>query len=152
MTTISGMIAILFGPIEGKRLDRAMLNFSGVMFQLQQHSHGAKENQLLNSDPAYLFRAYLQSPVPGAHLLPQEKDFSKTMNSVRVSVDWVIRDFMNHFKFSDLKKNLKIGLSAVGKFNRVSALFTNVNACLYGNNVKDFVFNIDSPSLENYFQ
>ena len=91
MTTISGMIARLFGPIEGKRLDRAMLNFSGVMFQLQQHFHGAKENQLfLNSDPAYLFRAYLQSPVPGVHLLPQEKDFSKAMNSVRVSVDWVI--------------------------------------------------------------
>ena len=46
VTTASGMIANLFGPVEGKRHDSAMLAMSGLLNQLAQYSHDTKNNVL----------------------------------------------------------------------------------------------------------
>lgn len=37
------------------------------------------------------------------------------MNYVRVLVEWLFGDIVNYFVFLDFNKNLKIGLSFVGK-------------------------------------
>ena len=37
------------------------------------------------------------------------------MSEVRVAVEWVFGDILNYFAFLDFKKDLKVGLSAVGK-------------------------------------
>ena len=37
------------------------------------------------------------------------------MSQVRVSVEWLFGDIVNYFKFLDFKKNLKIGMSSIGK-------------------------------------
>ena len=47
------------------------------------------------------------------------------MSSVRASVEWVFGDIINYFSLLDFKKNLKLGLSAVGKMYIVCALLTN---------------------------
>ena len=60
-------------------------------------------------------------------------------------------EVINNFKFTDFKKNLKIGLSCVGKFYGVSAILTNVHTCLYKNIVSQY-FAIGPPLLEEYFQ
>ncbi|CAH3150859.1 unnamed protein product, partial [Pocillopora meandrina] len=41
--------------------------------------------------------------------------FNSAMSSARTSVEWLFGDISNSFKFLDFKKNLKLGLSAVGK-------------------------------------
>ena len=51
----------------------------------------------------------------------------------------------------DFKKNLKIGLSCVGKMYRVSAKLTNAYTCLYKHNVSTFS-GADPPLLEDYIQ
>ena len=51
------------------------------------------------------------------------------MSQVRVAVEWVFGDIANDFKFIDIKKNLKTGLSAVGKFY-VVCLETVLRACM----------------------
>ena len=61
------------------------------------------------------------------------KAFNKAMSSLRVSVEWLFGDVSNSFKFIDFKKNLKLRLSAVGKFYEVAALIRNILTCLYGN-------------------
>ena len=48
------------------------------------------------------------------------------------------------------KKNLKIGLSQVGKMHIVAAILRNVLACLYGDETSQF-FELDPPSLHEYF-
>lgn len=65
--------------------------------------------------PYLPLRVYLQGPFKGAGLSPHEKQLDKLMSQVRVVVEWVFGDIVNYFKFLDFKKNLKIGLSAVGK-------------------------------------
>jgi len=77
-------------------------------------------------------------------------DFNQSMSRVRESVEWLFNDVTNYFKFLDLKKNLKIGLSSVGKMYVVSALLRNALTCLYGNQTSAF-FHLEPPSLEDYF-
>ena len=73
------------------------------------------------------------------------------MSKVRVSVEWVFGDIINYFAFMDFKKNLKIGLTSVGKMYITCALLHNARTCLYHNSTTDF-FGIDPPSIDNYFQ
>ena len=73
-------------------------------------------------------RPYCQGDVPV--LTPEMEAFNTAMSSVRVSVEWLFNDVSNYFKFIDFKKNLKIGISAVGK--QYIALLRNILTCLYG--------------------
>ena len=76
--------------------------------------------------------------------------YNHSMSAVRSSVEWLFGDVVNYFKFLDLKKNLKIGLSQVGKMYIVCAILHNDLTCLYGNTTSQF-FDLDPPSLEDYF-
>ena len=85
-------------------------------------------------DPAYPLRPHLmalyrigQVPV----FTDDVEAFNAAMSSVRASVEWLLGDISNSFKFLDFKKHLKLGLSAVGKQYIVSALFRNILICLY---------------------
>ena len=59
--------------------------------------------------------------------------YNKAMSAVRMSVEWLLGDIVNYFKFLDFKKNLKISLSAVGKMYIVCAILRNALTCMYGN-------------------
>ena len=72
------------------------------------------------------------------------------MSEVRVAVEWLFGDIVNYFKFIDYKKNLKIGLSSVGKMYLVCAILRNALTCLYGNATSES-FHLDPPTLADYF-
>ena len=78
------------------------------------------------------------------------KAYNTAMSAVRSSVEWLFGDIINYFKFLDFKKNLKIGLSSIGKMYIVSALLQNALTCRYGNKTATF-FDLDPPALEEYF-
>ena len=73
------------------------------------------------------------------------------MSTVRTAVEWVFGDISAYFALFDFKKNLKIGLSPVGKLYSISALLRNPLTSLYGNTTSTF-FNLDPPTIEEYFQ
>ena len=148
----NGMIANLYGPVEGRQHDRRMLAMSGLLDQLEQHSFSPTGQALcIYGDPAYPHRLHLQCPFARrAVLTPEEQAFNQSMSQVRVSVEWVFGDIVNYFKFVDFKKNLKIGLSSVGKFYVVSALMRNALTCLYSNTTSAF-FDLQPPTLNEYF-
>ena len=72
------------------------------------------------------------------------------MSSVRIALEWIFGHIINYFRFLDLKKNLKIGLSQIGKIYIVGVLLRNALTCLYGNTTSKF-FELDPPTLEEYF-
>ena len=76
--------------------------------------------------------------------------FNESMSAVRSSVEWLFGDIVNYFKFLDFKKNLKIGLSQVGKMYIVCSILRNALTCLYSNTTADFI-GLDPPSLNDYF-
>ena len=78
------------------------------------------------------------------------KAYNASMSAVRFFVEWLFGDIINYFKSLDLKKNLKIDLSSIGKMYIVSALLQNVLTCLYGNQTSS-VFDLEPPTLEEHF-
>ncbi|XP_068742300.1 uncharacterized protein [Montipora capricornis] len=135
----NGLIANLYGPVEGKRHDAGMLAESGLLHDLERHAFSTGGQPLcIYGDPAYPLRVHLQGPFQGAALTPQMEMFNGSMSSVRVSVEWLFGDILNYFKFLDFKKNLKVGLSNIGKTYVVCALMRNALTCLYGNQTSEF--------------
>ena len=150
---LNGLIANLLGPVEGRRHDSGMLAMSGLLCQLEQHSF-SEEGQpfCIYGDPAYPNRVHLQCPIIRRRPLTEDKQpFITSMSRVRVAVEWVIGDIANYFKFIDFKKNLIIGMSAVGKFYVVFALLRNALTCLYGFKTFTF-FNVKPPKIDEYFR
>ena len=87
---------------------------------------------LLYEDPTYLLRIHLQAPFRNAVLTPAMQAFNSSMSAVRKSVEWFLGDIVNYFKLMnmDFHKNLKIGLSSVGKMYIVSVLLGNAYTIL----------------------
>ena len=128
-----------------------MLAESGLLQDLERYAFSTGGQPMcIYGDPAYPLRVHLQGPFQGAALTPQMEMFNASMSSVRVSVEWLFGDILNYFKFIDFKKNLKIGLSSIGKTYVVCALLRNALTCLYGNLTSEF-FELDPPSLQDYF-
>ena len=73
-----------------------------------------------------------------------------SMSAVRASVEWLFADIINYFKFLDFKKDLKRGLSQVGKMYIVCALLRNALTCLYSNSTAEY-FGLVPPTLDQYF-
>ena len=148
----NGLVGNLFGPVEGRRHDSFMLAASGFLQELQRFSNCPVTGLPLcvYGDPAYPIRAHLQRPYKGAVLTPAQQDFNTSMSTVRSSVEWIFGDIVNYFKFLDFKKNLKIGLSAVGKMYVTCALMQNARNILYGSFTSEY-FGVNPPTLEEYF-
>lgn len=128
----NGLVGNLYGPIEGKRHDSGMLASSGLLEDFRRFSFSPTRIPLcVYGDPAYPLRLHLQAPFRGTTLTPQQRDFNKSMSSARVSVEWIFNDIVNYFKFLDFKKNLKIGLSPVGKMYITCGILQNALSILY---------------------
>ena len=147
--TPNGLIAHMFGPLEGRRHDAFMLSVSGLTEKLRRLNRPNGEPYVIYGDPAYGVTRNILAPYRGIHLTSQEKEFNRAMSSVRVSVEWTFGKVVQYFAYLDFKKNQKILLQPVGKFYLVGALLTNCHTCLYGSLTTSF-FGVQPPSLETY--
>lgn len=100
--------------------------------------------------PSLSFASKFDSTIWHGILTPQMQAFNAAMSNVRTSVEWLFGDVINYFKFLDFKKNLKIGLSSIGKMYVVCALLRNALTCLYGNETSEY-FGLQPPQLQDYF-
>ena len=128
-----------------------MLRDSQLLQSLEMFAFDRRGQPMcIYGDPAYPLRIHLQAPFRNAARTPQMEAFNTGMSAVRTSVEWLFGDIINYFKFLDFKKNLKVGLSSVGKMYVVCALLRNALTCLYGNQTSEY-FGLDPPSLQDYF-
>ena len=125
---------------------------SGLLDQLEEHAFRPDGQPLcVYGDPANPYRIHQQCPFTCRPDLTVEEPASNQSMSEVCAVEWVFRDIVTYFKFSDCKKNLKIGLCASGKIYAVCALLRNSMTHLYGNNTSTF-FGIQLPVLEDYLK
>ena len=136
---------------EGRRHDSGILADSQLL-PLLNHYALSPGGQLMciYGDPAYPMRAHLTQLFRNRVLTPQMQAFNTSMSKVRESVEWLFNDVAISWKFTDFKKNLKIGLSSVGKMYLVCAILRNALTCLYGNKTSEY-FDLDPSTLQDYF-
>ena len=104
---LSGLVANLYGPVEGRRHDAGMLKESGLLNILQRRAVTPTGDILcIYGDPAYPLRPHLMGPYRDNPLTPQMRAFNKAMSEVRVSVEWLFSDIAESFKFIDYKKKI----------------------------------------------
>nr|XP_058949612.1 uncharacterized protein LOC131777344 [Pocillopora verrucosa] len=145
----NGLIGNMYGPVEV-----SMLVDSNLLHELEQNAFSPTgEPMCVFGDPAYPLRVHLQAPFRHGILTPVMEGYNAEMSSVRVEwqIEWLFGDIINDFKFLDFKKNLKIGMSSVGKMYLVCAILNNAITCLYGNSTSEF-FGRNPPSLQDYFK
>ncbi|XP_033110693.1 uncharacterized protein LOC117111813 [Anneissia japonica] len=148
VTTPNGLIAHLFGPVEGRSHDVYILREPGLLPELEARSYDPDGNVLcIYGDPAYPLRPQLQAPFPGNN----HQAFNASMSKVRISVEWSFGEIVNLFKFTDFKKTQKLLLSSCAKLYIVSGLLTNAHSCMYKNNTSTY-FGLDPPTPNEYFQ
>ena len=101
---------------EGKKHDAGMLADSNFLHQLEENAFSPDGNPMcVYGDPAYPHRVHLQAPFRNGEITERMEEFNTQMSAVRVSVEWLFGDVINTFRFMDFKKNLKIGMSSVGR-------------------------------------
>lgn len=144
----NGIVANMYGPLEGRRHDSGMLRESGLLEQIEQFMNGPNEQLYsLYGDPAYPLSPYLLRPFRGAQLTDDESSFNKAMSSCRESVEWGFCKIIQLFSFLDFRKNLKVLLQPVGKYYLVGAILTNCHTCLYDSQISSY-FDLQPPTLE----
>ena len=131
IVTPNGLVSNLYGPVEGRRHDSGMLADSAILPQLQQFSRNQNGAPLcIYGDLAYPLRQQLQTPFRNPQLNPQQSAYNTAMRKARIGVEWVFGDITNFFKFLDFKKNVKLGLSPIGKMYIVCAFLMNIHTCM----------------------
>ena len=102
--------------LEGRRHDSGMLAEVGLLPLLDRHAVSPVGLPMcIYDEPAHPIRAHLISPYRNVMLTPQMEAFNTSMSQVREVVEWLFNDVATSFKCIDFKRNLKIGLSCVGK-------------------------------------
>ena len=104
-----GMIAHLFGPMEGSRHDSGMLRESQLLayFETQMPLTATGGEYCIYGDPAYPLRPQLIVPFQGGVLTADQKAWNKKMSACRVSAEWGYAKVIQLFPFVDFKKNVK---------------------------------------------
>ena len=103
-----------------------MLTESNLLPALEHNAVSlAGEEMCTYGDLAHPLRVNLMTSFRGAPLTAQMEAFNESMSNVRTSVEWLFGDIVEYFKFMDFKKNLKIGLSSIGRLYVVCALLRN---------------------------
>ncbi|KAK3790890.1 hypothetical protein RRG08_007172 [Elysia crispata] len=78
----NGIIGHMYGPIESKRHNCALLASSGLLHELDTLGQFC-----IYGDQAYPLRRTLISPFRGAALNPEQQQFNTAMGKVRVCVE-----------------------------------------------------------------
>ena len=145
-----GMILDMFGPVEGRRHDCALLRESGLLDRLEELPLDRNGHRFcIYGDPAYPIREQLIPPYRGANLTAAQEAFNRGMSSVRECVEWQFGKILSQFAFLDFKKNLKVFLQPVAKYYLIGALLTNCHTCIYESQTGAY-FGLQAPTLNEY--
>ena len=150
VTYPNGIIANMFGPVEGRRHDAYLLAESNLIEKLADLPRRADGvAYCLYGDPAYPLNEQLICPFRGAVLTEDQQQFNTLMSGVRQTVEWSFGKITTNFAFLDFKKDLKILLQPVAKYYIIGALLTNFHTCFYSSQTSEY-FGCDPPTLESY--
>lgn len=148
--TPDGMIAQLYGPVEGRRHDMFLVRDSGISAILAAPPF---DQYVIYGDPGYVTEAGIVSPFKGADLTADQQAFNAAMSSERVPVEWAFGRIVALFGALDMVHNvLRVQSSPVAAYYLFAGIFSNFRTIMdRGNEISD-KFRVQPPSLEEYLR
>jgi nuclease HARBI1 len=132
VTTPDGLIALLFGPVNGNRHDSFMLRDSHLLPMLcDLFPDGGKQYSLYGNttypQSELLFGGF-HRPAAGS----EEAIWNTQMSKVRETVEWLFKEIITKWSFLDFRASMKVFQFPVAKYFAVGAFLTNLHCCIYG--------------------
>ena len=151
VTTPDGLIACLWGPMNGNRHDSHMLRESNLLAQLRDMMTDIEPVYSLYGDPAYPQSMYIfggyNNPAAGS----PEADWNTRMSKVREAVEWGFKEIVNRWRFLDFRASMKLFELPVARYYTIGAFLCNIRSIFYENTTSAF-FECDTLSLEEYLR
>ena len=149
VVTPDGLIACMWGPMNGNRHDSHMLRESHLLDQLIELMPVNGVTYALYGDPAYpqsiyLFGGYYH-PAAGT---PQAL-WNTLMSKVREVVEWGYNQIVLNWKYQDFKASMKIFEVPVSKYYVIGAFLANLRTTFYDNQINVY-FQCDTMKLNEY--
>jgi len=153
VVTPDELISCLEGPYEGRRGDWAMWKDGMQEIVLEKAWDGDGDRVYLFGDRAF----FLEEGVIGAYrrergipLTEDESVFNTYMAKQRMAVEWGFGKVMQLFQFTNLKLNMKYGLSPLACYYFVSVILTNCHTCYFDSKAA-MSFGCSPPAIRQYF-
>ena len=140
-----GMIAQMFGPVEGRRHDITLLHLSGLAQRMQLLPPDA----YIYGDQAYGVKPWLLSPFRGANKTIGMRRWNRHLRTCRISVEHgfkIVTGLWSHLKFVPAQKVFN---TPVSKQYIVCTALANAHNCIYPNQVSQH-YGLQPMSLEQY--
>lgn len=148
-----GLAISVYGPVEGRRADGGLLAQSDLVQKWKIKGRGAGERQLvLYADPAYGEGEVIMSGRKEvSELPPLEQQLNMEMARYREAIEWTFGKMAVNWRMFDLRDQLRLYLSPIGRHFLVSCILTNAHTCLHGSQVSHY-YKLSPPTLEEYFK
>ena len=146
-----GLIAHVFGPIEGRLHDETVYQMSGLPQLLDEHSWDPLGQPLvIYGDPAYGLSSHLISPFSTVNIEPEQECFNREMSRVRQAVEWGFGAVIRLWAYLDFPQGKGVLKTAIGLHYLVAVLLTNAHGIFNWNQVAQS-FDCAPPTLAEYF-
>ena len=152
VVTPDGLIALLFGPINGNRHDSFMLSKSQLIQKLRELMPEDGSNGIvwaLYGDPAYPQSIYLFGGFRNPADDSPEAAWNTAMSKVREPVEWNFKEITCQFSYLNYKRDMKIFQSPITKYYVIGAFLTNIRSLFYGNQTAHY-FGARRFTMEQY--
>mmetsp|Transcript_44445 Transcript_44445/g.115556 ORF Transcript_44445/g.115556 Transcript_44445/m.115556 type:complete len:399 (-) Transcript_44445:403-1599(-) len=148
-----GLLGSLYGPVEGRRNDRALLRQSSLEDWLKKNASydDHDEAYYMFGDPAYPRNGQIFASYAKFCSTDNQRQCVKRLNKARVSVEWAFGNVTRYFKKLDFWPNSKLFLGLVDKEYKMAALLANCVLCCTGKNSASNLFSCHPPSFSNIF-
>ena len=145
-------IASIAGPFLGKDNDSTMVGTSGLTRHLAHLWDPVELEEILFlfGDQAYSAHTYIKAPWPETAILPHRKQFNRSIQAARISVENLFGLCASRWTANAFKWNLRMGNMAVANYWQVAVLLTNCCTCLQGSNQISSQFGVAPPSIDEY--
>lgn len=152
LLTPDGLIAHVYGPVEGRRHDEVVYRMSGLPELLALHSWDVDGGPMvIYGDSGYGLSNHLLSPFSSINISSDQKRWNYQMSRVRQSVEWSFANITRLWTTLDFPRINRVLQTATGLHYLAAVLLANAHAILYPNQVSQ-QFRCAPPTLEEYFQ
>lgn len=150
-----GLIAHVWGPIEGRRHDETLRFWSSVLVDIDAcFGVGDTIYQLL-ADTAYTGGPYITKGFKATGQRPLssgEKKYNRSLSKARIAVEWSFADLANRFcRYLRMSRKLKLGETRLYIVVRVGVILSNCITCLRPGLTATY-FNCEPPEIEEYLR